>query len=134
MFSKKSQDIKVEYERIQEFLDCFDCKFIYSGFFKNNDCDFDVNMRELYIQFLKFNYFFCFVVLFGCFGLGKIVMMVQVVKEFKNWFFNLVSVVCFFGIFLFFFLIKDVFYLICVQILVVYKINIFFYIDLEKDY
>lgn len=82
MFSKKSQEIKVEYERIWEFLDCFDCKFIYSGFFENNDCDFDVNMRELYIQFLKFNYFFCFVVLFGCFGLGKIVMMVQVVKEF----------------------------------------------------
>lgn len=133
-FSKKSQEIKAEYERIQESLDRFDCKFIHSGFFENNDCDPDVNMRELYTQLPKFNYFSRPVVLFGCSGSGKTAMMAQVVKESQNWFPNSVSVVRFLGTSLLSFSIKDVLFSICAQILAVYKINIPSYIDLEKDY
>lgn len=133
-FSKKSQEIKAEYERIQESLDRFDCKFIHSGFFQNNDCDPDINMRELYTQLPKFKYFSRPVVLFGCSGSGKTALMAQVVKESQNWFPNSVSVVRFLGTSLLSFSIKDVLFSICAQIIAVYKMNIPSYIDLEKDY
>ena len=42
---EKSAEMKAEYEKIQESLNRFDCKFIHSGFFDQLDADPDIDMR-----------------------------------------------------------------------------------------
>ena len=131
---EKSAEMKAEYEKIQESLNRFDCKFIHSGFFDKLDTDPDVDLREEYTRLPNFKNFSRPVVLFGCSGSGKTAMMAQIARETPNWFPNSVSVIRFLGTSLLSFSIKDVLVSICAQIISIYKVNIPSYIDMEKDY